>query len=609
MSEEIVSDKAHMSDRKPGRLSIAWRLSSPGLAAIAFFSIFINLLKLATPIYVLQLLDRVIASRSIDTLLMLSLVTLVAIVCGAMLEATRRKLFTHWGNWIERYFGPTLFAAGMLNDGRGSTDSSASLRDVGTLRSFASSQGLIAWLDLPWAPVFIGCVFLISSTLGYIVLVGSLLALIMGALNEFLSRESRNATRRAGEDARDWVSTAERERETVGSLNMVQSFAKRWSDGAITRQDENIRSRTLHINFSVGMRLVGQLVRISMLGVGIWLVINETLSLGAVIAANILGRIAYSLVRNALVRWREVVKARRAYGRIKRSLDHEKELVVSRSSITTTMPLTLQKVTYRYPGQPRSLLQKIDLAVNPGELLCVIGTSASGKSTFCRLISGVLVPSSGNVQLGEVDVYRLQHHSLDQEIGYLPQDITLFQGTVRENIANMEQGDIDQIIRAARLVGIHDAIVKLPKGYDTEIRDREPLLSAGQRKCIAVARAFYGNPQLVILDEPFPHLDYRTKRALVKGIKALVAEGTIVILTAQRLSAARMADKALLLSNGKNTFLASREEIAKHREARQGRSSRRRGRNRRKQSSESEPEEGAVDLDSGVIRPRFGHDG
>lgn len=609
MSDAIISDKANIPHRKPDRLSILWRRSFPGLTAIALFSIFINLLKLATPIYVLQLLDRVIASRSIETLLMLSVIVLFAIICGALLEVTRRKLFTHWGNWIERNFGPTLFTSGMLKDDRSSSDSSASLRDVSTLRSFVSSQSLIAWLDLPWALLFTGCVFLISPILGYIVLVASLLALIMGALNEYLTRESRNATRRAGEDARDWVSTAERERETVGSLKMINSFVKRWSDDAITRQDENIRSRTVHINFSVGMRLVGQFVRIGMLGVGIWLVINEMLSLGAVVAANILGRIAYTLVRNALVKWRDVVRARKAYGRIKRSLANERALVVSRSSTTGPMPLTMQKVTYRYPGQPRSILQKIDLIINPGELLCVVGASASGKSTFCRLASGVLIPGSGNIHLGEVDVFRLQHHSLHRGIGYLPQDITLFQGTVRENIATMEQGDLDQVIRAAKLVGVHDTIVNLPKGYDTEISDREPLLSAGQRKCIAVARAFYGSPQLVILDEPFPHLDYRTKRALVKGIKALVAEGVIVILTAQRQFSARRANKALLLSHGKITYLASKEEIARHLEERRVGSSGRKGRKRRKQSPSNEPEEGDVNLSNGVIRPKFGDDG
>jgi len=609
MSEATVSDKANMDHLKSGRLKSAWRRSIPGLAAIAVFSIFINLLKLATPIYVLQLLDRVISSRSMETLLMLSVITLVAIICGALLEATRRKLFTHWGNWIERYFGPALFTTGMQKDGRSLPESSTRLRDVGILRSFVSSRGLIAWLDLPWAPLFIACVFLISTTLGYVVLVGSLLALIMGALNEYLTRESRNATRRAGEDVRDWITTAERERETVGSLMTANSFAKRWSDSAITRQDENIRSRTVHINFSVGMRLVGQFVRIGMLGIGIWLVINEMLSLGAVIAANILGRTAYTLVQNAMVRWNDAVKARRAYKRIKRSLGDEKAPVVSRASSTTPMPLSMQRMAYRYPGQARSLLQRIDLTLNPGELLCVIGASASGKSTFCRLASGVLTPGSGYVHLGDVDVYRLHENSLSREIGYLPQDITLFQGTVRENIASMEQGDIDQIIHAAKLAGIHDAIVNLPQGYDTEIADREPLLSAGQRKCIALARTFYGNPSLVILDEPFPHLDYRTKRSLVKGIKSLVAEGVIVILTAQRQSSARMADKAILLAHRKIKYLASKEEIAEHLKARRTSSSGGKRQRRKKQSQDNETIDEEVSSADGVIRPKFGHDG
>ena len=609
MSEAQVSANALPVRRGPNRLRSAWRRSFPGLAAIAVFSVFINLLRLATPIYVLQLLDRVIASRSLETLLMLSVITLAAIVCGAMLEATRRKMFAHWGNWIESGLGPVLFTTGMQTDGRKIPDSSNRLRELGMVRSFVGSQGLTSWLDFPWAPLFIGCVFLISPMLGYVVLAGSLLALLMGAMNELLTRDSRNATRRAGEDARDLIFTAERERETVGSLRAIGSFAKRWADSAVDRQSENLRTRSIQINFWAAIRLVGQVVRIGMLGVGIWLVINETLSLGAVIAANILGRTAYSLVQNAMLRWTDLVKAKRAYRRIRRSLEDERAPVVSRASAATPVALRVRKMSFRYPGQSRSLLQGINLEVNPGELLCVIGASASGKSTFCRLASGTLTPGSGYIHLGDVDVGRLQENSHDREIGYLSQDITLFQGTVRENIASMEQGDIDQVIRAAQQAGIHEAIVRLPEGYDTEIADREPLLSAGQRKCIAIARAFYGSPPLIILDEPFPNLNYVTKRALIKGIQALVAEGAIVILTAQRQTSARRADKAILLDERKYTLLNSREEIADHLKGlRSGGSGRKRG-GRKNRSREPAREDERVESNDGVIRPKFGHDG
>jgi ABC-type protease/lipase transport system fused ATPase/permease subunit len=345
-----------------------------------------------------------------------------------------------------------------------------------------------------------------------------------------------------------------------------------------------------------------------MLGVGIWLVINDTLSLGAVIAANILGRIAYALVQNAMVRWRDVVKASRAYARVRNSLEDEQAPVLSRASSTEPVPLTFKRVSYRYPGQPRSLLQRIELKIKPGELLCVIGSSARGKSTFCRLASGVVTPGAGSVRLGDVDVHRLQKNSLRREIGFLPQDITMFQGTIRQNIASMDDGDIDQIVDVAKLVGIHDAIINLPQGYDTVIEDREPLLSAGQRKCIALARAFYGSPALVILDEPFPHLDYHTRKALVRGINSQLEQGVIVILTSQRKSAARMADQAILLSERKYTLLASKAEINRYFEEREAGRSKRKARGQGKRSSRQKSEAEETDLNDAVIRPRFGHD-
>jgi PrtD family type I secretion system ABC transporter len=528
--------------------------------SVGFFSVFINILRLATPLYILQILDRVVASRSIETLFMLSVITLIAIVCGVLLEVVRRRMLIHWGSWIERSFAPALFAASLKKGNKQDSASSKILRDVGTVRSFVSGRGLITWLDIIWAPIFIGCIFLIAPALAYIILVGSLVALMLGTGNELITRDSRKAALKAGRDDRDLIASAERNRETIGSLDMARSFIRNWSRSAFARLDENSRTRSINVYFAAALRLVGRFVRIGIFGTGIWLVIDQVLTLGSVIAASILGRTAYSLVQNAMLRWREMVVAKRAYQHMKISLSRDSATLVSRPSISEPQPLVMEKVGYRYPNQPKSVMQNIQLTVQPGEFLCVVGPSASGKTTFSRLVSGLIAPRSGKIRLGDIDVYRLQQDSTHRDIGYLPQEISLFQGTVRENIASMDDGDIKLVMEAAKLAGIHKVILNLPAGYDTEIVDKEPLLSAGQRKCIAVARAFYGTPPLIIMDEPIPHLDYPSRKKLMTSLMQLKSKGSIIMLTTQRKLLAKNADMVMSFSPNKGFTLKSRKQ-------------------------------------------------
>ncbi len=551
-----------VSANKQNLLTSAWRKSYAGLAAVGIFSVFINILKLATPIYVLQLLDRLVASRSLETLVMLTLIVLVAIITGISLEVIRRRMFMHWGNWIERSFGPQLFTVGLQKD-LGQTSSSANLlRDISTIRSFVSGTGLIAWMDIIWAPLFAGCVFLISPPLAYIVIIAVLVTLVLGTLNEFMTRDSRDITYKARKDDREWVASAERNRETVGSLNMAANLAKRWSRSAFARLDEGMRSQTLNLYFAAAMRFVRRCLRIFMLGVGLWLVIEQRLTLGAVIAASVLGRMAYSLVENAMLKWRDMLTAKRAYERIKTFLNKDTSRQVSLVKTNTAAPLFIEQVSYRYPNQAMSVFRSIDLRVDPGEVLCVIGQSAMGKTTFSRLVSGLMSPRSGKIRLGDVDVSRLQQHSTRRDIGYLPQDTTLFRGTVRENIARMAEGNIRQVIRAAKRAGIHETILKLPEAYDTEIVENEPLLSAGQKKGIAIARAYYGSPALIVMDEPTPHLDESACSALFVAISRWKRKGAIVVLTTQSNTFNKIADKVIWFKGNKVDILKTSEEVA-----------------------------------------------
>ncbi|WP_299616664.1 type I secretion system permease/ATPase [Pelagibius sp.] len=540
-----------------------WRESWSGLISIFLFSIFVNIARLAVPLFVLQILDRVISSRSMVTLIMLASITLCVAGAGLLLDIVRQRMFVRWGAWIERRLGRSLFHAGMLGETRGrAATPSKSLKDLATLRSFVGSSAVTAWLDVIWAPVFVLVVALVHPYLGIVLAVALAFLLAFGFLHETLTRDPRDAVSRAREGESEWIAAAERNAETIGSLSMAGNLAERWERDATTRHDESYRSRSNAISTMAAMRFCRRALRIIGLSVGVWLVIGGELTVGAIIAASILSRSAYSMVERAMLRWRNLVGARLAYRRIKDAME---QLTVDKPSMQADdAPKMLQfdDVGHRYPYHRRSVFGRITLTIMPGQIVSVIGPSASGKTTFSRLVTGVMRPRFGAIRLGEVDITRLQAHELAQSVGYLPQEVVLFRGSVRENIARMGDGDFEQVVEAARLANIHDKILKLAKGYDTEIDDSTQILSGSERKAVALARAFYGAPDLVVLDEPEANLDREARRALGRAIKTLSERGTIVIFTALTRASGRIADKVLLFADARVKLVEDAEEIA-----------------------------------------------
>ena len=559
--------------RDLGVIKEAWRRSSPGLSLIALFSVFINLFRLVTPIYVLQILDRIPASESVETLVMLTVITVCAITAGILLEVMRRRMFLYWGGWIERQFGPMLVQGSLSTDTYGNfMTPSKALRDLSTVRSFVSGHGALAWLDVIWAPLFIIVAYLINPLLAGITLIGVLCVVLLGALGEFLTRSSREAAHRASIDSREWVAAAERNSETIGPLRMAENVTERWSEATVERLDENMRSRRMAIHVSAAIRFCGRCLRIALLAVGLWLVIGDVMTLGGVIAAGFLGRMAFQAVKDAMLRWREFVLTREAYGRIKSALSTLGDDQVSMLDQDLPAPLRIENLGYRYPDQPASVLRRIDVTLAPGTVCCVIGPSASGKTTISRLAIGLLRPRYGSIRLSDIDVWRLRQDEQRRSVGYLPQEIRLFRGTARENIAHMSKGDFSLVMEAARLAGAHDAILSLPRGYDTQLSEEETRLSAGQRKSIALARAFYGWPQLIVMDEPEPHLDRGARRTLSRALKTCAAQGSIILVTSQSKSLSRIADKVLMLEDGRARLLETQEEIGALRRSRHRRS-------------------------------------
>jgi PrtD family type I secretion system ABC transporter len=515
------------------------------------FGAFINVLKFAMPLYTLQILDRIPASRSVETLVMLTLIALLAITAGIALEAVRRRMLAQWGAWIEREFGPRLFLAGISGrDNRRPVSASDALGDLSTLRSFVA-RSAAAWLDVVWAPVFVIAVCLVHPVLGLILVAALALLLVLAIAQERMTRKPRRASGNASSDAKGIVATAERNSETVGALSMAPNLTELWRRSIETRLDESDRSEARIVVFATLVQGLYRCLYIGGLGAGIWLVIEDTLTLGGVIAANIIMRFGFRLVARAARKWRALMNARRAYRRLAAQLSVTAAADSSVAESELNAPLVLENVAFRYPGQSEPVFRRIDVSAAAGEVLCIIGPSASGKSTFSRLLTGILSPRTGQVRLGDIEIGRLPPAMQARVVGYLPQEIRLFRGSVRANIARMGDGEFEDAVAAARLAHIHDTIVRLPQGYDTEIDDETPCLSGGERKRIALARAYYGRPRLIVLDEPEANLDRRSRKALIKAIQTLKAHGSTIVVTTQATRLGKVADTVLILGEGR----------------------------------------------------------
>ncbi len=529
----------------------AWRVSAGGLTAVLVFGAFINLLKLSLPLYTLQILDRIPSSRSIETLIMLSLIALFAVIAGVALEAIRSRLFGGWGGWIERRFGPSLVAASIgAPDSGVSSSADNALKGLRTLREFIE-RGAAPLLDLIWAPLFVVAVYLVHPLLGAIMLGAIALRLLLAVLQEILIRESRRAAGDARDDARDIVSGAQRNADTVRALGMAASLTRRWHSSTSTRLVERDRADARNDMMVAFGQALYRILYVGGMGTGIWLVILGDLTIGGVIAGNIIMRFGFRLVDRGARRWRMLNRARVAYRRVKAqivALDTPVSTTgTSMSAADLDAPLRIEGVSYTYPGARKTVFKRLDLSLEKGEILSVMGPSGSGKSTFARLLAGLLVPRSGQLRLGDVAVSRLPDAVKTRFTGYLPQEPVLFDGSVRDNIARMDQGELEAVIEAAKLAGIHDAIVRLPAGYDTVLDGGSPGLSSGERKLIALARAFYQYPRLVVLDEPEAALDRASRRVLRSTLETLRAGGSTVVVSTQSGRLARSADRTMIL--------------------------------------------------------------
>jgi ATP-binding cassette subfamily C exporter for protease/lipase/ATP-binding cassette subfamily C protein EexD len=531
-------------------------------AYAAVFSFAINVLLLVPALYMLQVFDRVLASRSEETLAMLSVGALVALAMMALLDVLRAQLLAACGLALDRKLGPEVMRRLLQLAARGGGAEQANgLRDVGTLRGFLVGNAVIALFDAPWLPFFLALIWLFHPLLGMLAIGGAVLMLGLAAANERFTRRPLERVQVEGRRAGRFIDAATRAAESVDALGMREAVTRRWiklNEAQLVEQREASRMGGL---FSGLTKFARQAIQMTMLGAGAWLVITDHLSSGVMIACTIILGRALAPVEMLVGSWRGLVEARTAWQRLS-------QLLASGAGATqaTELPaprgaLTVENVLLGFPGAERPVLRNVAFALPAGESVGIIGPSAAGKSSLARLLVGVWKPTAGAVRLDGADVATWERGQLGRYVGYVPQAVDLFEGTVAENIARLGEPDSAAVVRAAQRAYAHDMILRLPKGYDTETGAAGEALSPGQRQRIALARALYGEPQLVVLDEPNANLDGEGDDALLRTLQDLRHAGVTVVIIAHRPSLLGGVDKMLVLKDGVVELFGPRAEI------------------------------------------------
>jgi len=517
----------------------------------AVFSLVINVLMLMPALFMLQVYDRVVTSRSHETLVMLLILTIGALLFMAFLDVIRSRLLARAGVALEKLLGPSVLAEMVRRSATpGNRESMHGLRDVAALRAFLTGPGIVALFDSPWVPVYVAIIYLFHPLLGMIALGGAVVLFLLAYLNEKLSRRPLEAmqleSRRAGRYADRSMGNA----EVAGALGMVENLSHGWhalSRGVLALQLRASR----HASFFTSMtRFLRQALQIVMLGAGAYLVIEQISTPGVMIAATILLGRALAPVESAIAGWKGLVDARAAYARLDKSLAETPAAEAGTELPAPAGAIAVERVIFGFRGQERPVVKGVSFELEPGETLAIVGPSAAGKSTLARLLVGLWKPAAGAVRLDGADVSQWPRARLGPYIGYLPQDVELFAGTVSENIARLGSVDSEAVIEAARRANAHEMILRLPQGYDSPIGEAGAYLSGGQRQRVALARALYGAPRFVVLDEPNSNLDNEGETALLEAIRTLKSEAVTVIVITHRPALLAAMDKVMLLREG-----------------------------------------------------------
>ncbi len=532
------------------------------LLGVALFSGLINLLMLSTPIYMMQVYDRVLSSGHQETLLYLTIIVGVALAVLALLDSMRAWVLSRAGAWLVAGLNERVTAGSILARLKGVPTGSQPQRDLRQIQSFLGGQGLTPLFDLPWIPVFVALLWLLHPWFGLLALIVGISLFCLGVLNEVITRSPLKRAGACQVAGYEHLEALARNAEAIQAMGMMRALTRRWAtqDAEATAWTEQATERgALLQGISKFCRLAAQ---VGVLGLGALLVLDGQLSAGTMIAASILLGRALAPVEQTIGAWKQWVATHSAYDRVQsllRAVDPNPDAMALPAP---TGQLTVEAVAYQPRPDRPPILKGIGFKAASGEMVGLIGPSGSGKSTLCQLLVGLFPPSAGHVRLDGADLHRRNREEIGPFIGYIPQDVELFPGSIAENIARMAADpDAEDVVAAARLAGVHELILQQPKGYDTELGERGQGLSAGQRQRVALARALYRRPTLLVLDEPNANLDAAGDQALQQALQQMKETGTTIVMVAHRLPDLKLADTVLVLRDGTQQAFGPRDQV------------------------------------------------
>lgn len=545
-------------------LAAARRESRALYWAVGLFSLFVNILMLTGPLYMLNVYDRVLGSRSLETLVALSV--LVAFLFGMMgfLDFVRGRVMARVGARFQARLDERVFSAMLRGSGHAATarEAASGLRDLESIQRLITSPGLMAVYDLPFAPLFFAGIFVFHPWMGYLGLFAAGVLILLALANQAMSKASLQTANAATFQSELSGNQIRQEAETVQTLGMRRSVFGRWQQARGKSLDATIGATDVTGGFGAITKSFRLFIQSAMLGLGAYLVLQNEMTPGAMIAGSILLGRALAPFEQIVGQWAIFQRAREAWGNLSVLLGE-----VRPEQLRTALPrpkaqLDVEQITVIPPGEQQAALRMLSFSVKPGQAVGVVGVSGAGKSTLARALTGSWRPAAGKIRLDGAALDQYDPDVLGQMIGYLPQRVTLFEGTIKENIARMSlQPDDAAVVRAAKAAAAHEMILKLPDGYDTRVTAAGGRLSGGQVQRIGLARALYGDPVLIVLDEPNSNLDNDGSVALNNAIRQLKSEGKCILIMAHRPAAIQECDMLLMIENGARRAFGPKDEV------------------------------------------------
>jgi ATP-binding cassette subfamily C exporter for protease/lipase len=525
-------------------------------AGVGLFSGVANLLLLTPTIYMLQVYDRVLVSLNELTLLAVSVIAVFLLALMAVTEWLRSRVLVRIGVRLDQQLGARVFGAGFhATLGRSDQNPARAASDMLQVRQFITGQGVFAFFDAPWVPIYLAVTFILHPALGLLALVFAGIQLLLAWLGHQRTAAPAHAASLAATDAQLYLHGKLRHVETLEAMGMVQALRQRWE----ARHERAVSRHSAAQDLTQKVQAASKFVRYAQqsltLGAGALLVIQGELTPGAMIAANVLVARALAPIDAMVTNWREFVLARAAYARLRTLLDAHPAPPPRSGRRAPRGAIRVRGLVATAPGRAQPILDGVDLEIDAGQMVAVVGPSGSGKSTLARCLLGIWPDTRGEVLLDDEPLSGWSRVDLGPYLGYVPQDVEMFEGTIADNIARMGTPQSEQVIAAARAAGLHDEILRLPRGYDTPIGEAGGILSAGQRQRLALARALYGDPPLVVLDEPNASLDEAGERALLRALQDLRQRRRTIVLITHRHPAVQLADFVVVLQEGRVTAI------------------------------------------------------